>query len=666
MNDSWLEDVRGEQVLPLICEDARTLRVEAGPGTGKTFGLVRRVERILHPNGLAANGEGVIVVAFNRVIAKQLAVEIGARLKTFGHDGDPAIRTIHALCLEVIGEQLRILLPHEREAMIYDVLEAHPAVHKYYKRAKKAEQALRDHEARHAEHLELWQAARKWLDRHKAYLVGDLPGFFLDRLKGGDFAEQSYDHVIVDEFQDLTPGEQQLMFRLRADGGQLVALGDPRQSIYMFRGNDREGLAKLEDLDLEMGGDGTVVDVPMTECQRCPKEVVIAANRLMALSEAAAMVPVSVTAANLHVVTWPDPHVEAEGMAKAIVANFRAHADERHLVMVTRRKFGYWLRDRIAVAAPDIHVELSFSEGLLEEWVVREAFIFYCLLVDDDAPTWRAWLGYKNSGTGKKFKAARHNADAYLKLLTAADDDISASTMEKLHAESRTKSRGEGGSTLWDRADRFLQLRGHFDSLDMNQPAAFLEAFFTDGVWITDQYGDAEAAKLDMRLLIDKSLVLLADVDANSKNKSKPGIERLAQIARRLRYQIATKEPFEAADAAQIQVATLWGAKGVTAEHVYLVGACDEAIPGEAKDEYPGTDEEFIEEQRRLFYVSITRSKKTLVISRATRAATAEAMKMGLAVEPGSQRVRLDMSRFLRDILKQLPEAVSGEKWAGC
>ena len=36
------------------------------------------------------------------------------------------------------------------------------------------------------------------------------------------------------------------MFRLRRPGGQLVALGDPRQSIYMFRGNDRQGLAKLK------------------------------------------------------------------------------------------------------------------------------------------------------------------------------------------------------------------------------------------------------------------------------------------------------------------------------------------------------------------------------------------------------------------------------------
>jgi superfamily I DNA/RNA helicase len=296
MPDPWNSGVRGEQVLPLINSDAQTIRVEAGPGTGKTFGFVRRVERILHPQGLGAKGREVLVVAFNGVIAKQLLQEIHARLRTFEHDGDPAIRTIHALCVQVIGEDLRLLLPHERDALVYDLLQAFPVFRKSYGTAKKADQALRAHEARHADHLHLWQAARRWLERHHANLVGDLPGLLLDRLQGGDFPEQSYEFVIVDEFQDLTPGEQELMFRLRGDAGQLVALGDPRQSIYAFRGNDRQGLAKLDTL-ASAWGDGTILDVPMTECRRCPPPVVKAANRLMALSEALAMVPISDVAA---------------------------------------------------------------------------------------------------------------------------------------------------------------------------------------------------------------------------------------------------------------------------------------------------------------------------------------------------------------------------------
>ena len=95
MPDSWNEGVRGAQASHKLGFAHNS--VLAGPGSGKTFGLVRRVERILHPEGLAVDGhEEVLVVAFNRVIARQLREDIGARLKTFEHTHDPVIRTRYA------------------------------------------------------------------------------------------------------------------------------------------------------------------------------------------------------------------------------------------------------------------------------------------------------------------------------------------------------------------------------------------------------------------------------------------------------------------------------------------------------------------------------------------------------------------------------------------
>jgi superfamily I DNA/RNA helicase len=664
MAESWNQDVRGTQVPPLINSDADTIRCVAGPGSGKTFGLVRRVERILHPDGLAADGKEVLVVAFNRVIARQLRQDIVARLKTLEHTHDPVIRTIHALCVEVIGEELRMLLPHEVEAMVYDVLQLHPEVAKLYENYREARQALRDHEAGHKEHHELWQGARKWLVRHQAHLVSDLPRLLLDHLKGGDFPEQGYDYVIVDEFQDLTPGEQELMLRLRRPGGQLAALGDPRQSIYTFRGNDREGLAKLE----KLLGDGNVVtDVAITECQRCPPPIVVAANKLMALSGVEAMVPVSEATANIHVVTWKTPETEAAGMAKAIVENIHAHPKDRHLAMVTRRQFGYWLRDRIHEIDPNLRLDLGFSEGLLESWAAREAFLMFCLLIDPDRPTWRAWLGYKNSTTGADFSAPKRNADAYLQLLTVAKDAITSETIEALAGQERTKPRGAGGTTIWDRAKRFVDLRAKFDWNGENANG-FIKMVFDPGHWIGDGYDKErrEGAEFDLHLLTQKAVVLLRQ-EVEHRPNDVPA-QHLRAVTERLRHQIATNEPLTTDEPTDLQIATLWGAKGVTAEHVYLLGACREAIPGERRDEYPGTEAEYVDEQRRLFYVSITRPKKTLVLSRALKVKRGPARQMELKVASsgGPYWANLRMSPFLQDILSLLPEAVAGESWAGC
>lgn len=119
---------------------------------------------------------------------------------------------------------------------------------------------------------------------------------------------------------------------------------------------------------------------------------------------------------------------------------------------------------------------------------------------------------------------------------------------------------------------------------------------------------------------------------------------------------------------ARLQVATLWGAKGVTADHVYMLGVCGETIPGTRKDEYPGTDADFRDEQQRLFYVSTTRSTRTLVISRALSVRRGEAQKLRLAVgrAGGPFHATLSSSPFLRQIIRVLPEAVPGEQWNGC
>lgn len=190
----------------------------------------------------------------------------------------------------------------------------------------------------------------------------------------------------------------------------------------------------------------TIADIAMTECHRCPKDIVQSANRLMGLYSAQAMTSKSKVAANIHVVVWKSVEAEAKGMAKRIIGNIAAHPQDPkkkthlgHLAMVTRRDFGYMLRREIFALDPKLKVDLSFSEGLLESWASREAFLYFCLLVDPDPPTWRAWLGYQNSVDGQKYKAPCRNADAYLKFLSACNDAITCVTVEDLPVVRRSQ-----------------------------------------------------------------------------------------------------------------------------------------------------------------------------------------------------------------------------------
>ena len=654
----WNVRVQGTQILPLINDDAPVIRVEAGPGTGKTFGLVRRVVRLLHPDGLACSGRKVAVVAFNRVIAQQLECDIEAELKSADVNERPIIQTVHGFCLRVIGEDIRILLPHEREAMLYDVLYEYPRLQQEFGRHSDAEQALHDHEANIRKHPELWQAIQIWLTRHKARLISDLPGLLLDRIKGGDFTDAEYDHVIVDEFQDLTPAEQELFLRLRSDDGQLVALGDPRQSIYAFLGNERKGLAKLPEHSLLKGI--PIQDCPMTECQRCPKEIVVAANKLMSLSEAMPMKPANTSRAKNLVVYWKTPASEAQGMAQLILDNInRTPAEDKHLAMVTRRQFGYRLRDELLKLDSSITVDLGFSESILELWPVREAFLFLCLMADPDPPTWRAWLGYRTPTAKTNHLSPQRNAPAYLQFLERCDDMITEKAVLALSKESQTAARGTGGSALWERASRYRTLLKTKAWHDL-EADDFIKAALSRRLWVTGDDEDTTTAREDIRILRANARQILAEVEAADENLERDDL--LQKVVRQLRYSIATREPLATESKSKLRVTTLWGGKGLTAQHVYVLGLCQEAIPGLRSEEYPGTNADYREEQRRLFYVTITRSKETLVLSRAKRIRPGDAQRLNLGVgAPSGYYSDLQMCPFLRDIMDTMPDALPGD-----
>ena len=167
----WLRGVEGEQIVPLITQDVRFLRVPAGPGTGKTFGLRKRVLRLLHPDGAGCDPSRVLVCAFNRVIASDLRKEIAAELEPHGLEL-PVIRTIHGLAALLADERPRYLLPHEVETMVYDVLQSHAAVAAEFERKHaQAMRALRAHEAGMENHPALAQAADAWVADHGAAMV---------------------------------------------------------------------------------------------------------------------------------------------------------------------------------------------------------------------------------------------------------------------------------------------------------------------------------------------------------------------------------------------------------------------------------------------------------------------------------------------------------------
>lgn len=86
--------------------------------------------------------------------------------------------------------------------------------------------------------------------------------------------------LLVDECQDLSPAQLEVVLRLRRAGGRILFVGDPRQAIFGFAGADTRSVDRI----IERTG---AITLPLSVCYRCPTKVVDLARRIVPEIQAA-------------------------------------------------------------------------------------------------------------------------------------------------------------------------------------------------------------------------------------------------------------------------------------------------------------------------------------------------------------------------------------------
>src|SRR6201996_6283751 len=138
----------------------------------------------------------------------------------------------------------------------------------------------------------------------------------------------SYDAVFVDEYQDCDPAQEALLQALAGDGRDLVAVGDPDQSIYAFRGADVRVLTSFP--DRFRGPDGAPAPVIALRTCRRSGPVLLAASRRIARRLPAA--PAGDTAAHRQLI----PRGGSAGQVRICIAD--TQAQEAAVVADTLRR----------------------------------------------------------------------------------------------------------------------------------------------------------------------------------------------------------------------------------------------------------------------------------------------------------------------------------------
>lgn len=268
----WLNGINGESLPKLIESDSRVIRVVAGPGSGKTLGLQRRVQRILHANEV--DPSRIFVGTFTRAITGELASALGEEVVQ-----GIRVSTLHSLGYKLLRENpvaleqrsLRLLLNFEESPMLYDLGHAMDDSSSQSTRR----QLLKRLQADYAHKRELGEAAfagelDRWLRRHGGILVDEIVPFATSALESHDISPGIYDHVLIDEYQDLTACEQALVELVWSHRGSLVVLGDDDQSIYGFRFNHPGGITEFHN----RWAKSEFEDVPMSDNHRSAEDIV--------------------------------------------------------------------------------------------------------------------------------------------------------------------------------------------------------------------------------------------------------------------------------------------------------------------------------------------------------------------------------------------------------
>jgi DNA helicase-2/ATP-dependent DNA helicase PcrA len=238
------------------------LLIVAGPGTGKTRTLTHRIAYLINDKNVLP--KHILAVTFTNKAAQEMRERLSALIG--GSDSLPLVATFHALCFKILNEQKvkpsGIIDEDHRRALIAEAIKYVKAAgnqvalqkNKVVNRIMDAKQQILDP----AEFAALNRNDPQGRVISKIYKVYQrllaIQGFcdFEDLIfnvvklletKAGQrrkYREQ-FQYIYVDEYQDLNPAQYRII-RALAPGGDAVrdlcVIGDPNQSIYGFRGSD--------------------------------------------------------------------------------------------------------------------------------------------------------------------------------------------------------------------------------------------------------------------------------------------------------------------------------------------------------------------------------------------------------------------------------------------
>src|SRR5881275_1099310 len=348
--------------------------VVAGPGAGKTFCLIARINHLIGTLGIAP--ERICAVTFTNRAAEEIAV----RLKhTLGDRAEGVTRgTIHALCLALLREHAEAaglrqgfgVADEQYQKVILGRLhvpleQRGPLLNRFGRHRVQAYELTAD-DARLYREYTGWLAQRNMLDFDD--LVTHAATLMRTRGDVADAIAARWDYLLVDEFQDVNAVQYDLLKRLAAPHGNFFAVGDDEQSIFTWTGADPYVLVRFS---REYAIDRPIV---LDKNCRCSRQIFETARRVLAHNPQLFEKQLSAdqeSAYDVGAFAFRDEEEEASWLLDDILADRTAAGLEwgDYAILYRRHKLGEYLEGRLVRAG--IPCRLARGRALVEDDVIK-------------------------------------------------------------------------------------------------------------------------------------------------------------------------------------------------------------------------------------------------------------------------------------------------------
>ena len=255
-----INDGLNDQQVSAIRYSGGPLMIVAGPGTGKTLTLTHRIAFLIRQCGVSA--ENILAMTFtnkaSEEMKKRLQYLLGFKEKL------PYIGTFHAICFEILKKEvpekkISVIEDIHRKALILDAIGilknsgtgVTATAEKIIRWISDAKTRMEDPDAYREkisdksnakEFTQVYQIYQRMLSIEKCYDFDDLIGHVVTKLEQDrrfrESCRKRFKTVLVDEYQDLNRAQYRMIKALSSADEDICVIGDPDQAIYGFRGSD--------------------------------------------------------------------------------------------------------------------------------------------------------------------------------------------------------------------------------------------------------------------------------------------------------------------------------------------------------------------------------------------------------------------------------------------